>query len=133
MSKLLDQLLKPEIKSVRENLPEAEYRVKRLSEACGEDVIFRLRALPYGKVEEIKEMSGKDSKLHIVLEGMVEPNFRAPELKQKFGGETPFETMKALLLPGEIEDLARGIEKLTGYRENTIEEIKKPSANERGK
>ncbi|WP_418271818.1 phage tail assembly chaperone [Intestinimonas sp.] len=31
---------------------------------------------------------------------------------------------KAMLLPGEIEDLSRAVEKLCGYRANTIEEIK---------
>jgi hypothetical protein len=30
-----------------------------------------------------------------------------------------------MLLPGEIEDLSRTIEKLSGYRTDTIEEIKK--------
>ena len=31
---------------------------------------------------------------------------------------------KAMLLPSEIEDLSRAVEKLCGYRANTIEEIK---------
>ena len=31
---------------------------------------------------------------------------------------------KAILLPGEIEDLSRAVEKLCGYRRTTIEEIK---------
>ena len=31
---------------------------------------------------------------------------------------------KAMLLPGEVEDLSRAVEKLCGYRANTIEEIK---------
>ena len=29
-----------------------------------------------------------------------------------------------MLLPGEVEDLSRAVEKLCGYRANTIEEIK---------
>ena len=33
--------------------------------------------------------------------------------------------LKKMLLPGEIEDISKAIEKLSGYRTNTIEEIKK--------
>ncbi len=35
--------------NVQKELPTAEYRVKRLSEALGTDVVFKLRALPYGR------------------------------------------------------------------------------------
>ena len=45
-------------------------------------------------------------------------------LAEKFGGATPAETVKAMLLPGEIEDLSRAIERLCGYRITTIEEVK---------
>ena len=43
---------------------------------------------------------------------------------EKFGGATPAETVKAALLPGEIEDLSRAVERLCGYRRTTIEEVK---------
>ena len=33
--------------------------------------------------------------------------------------------LKRLLLPGEIEDISREIEKLSGYRVVTLKEIKK--------
>ena len=39
-------------------------------------------------------------------------------------GVTPAETVKAMLLPGEIADLAIAVEKLSGYRRTTIEEVK---------
>ena len=45
-------------------------------------------------------------------------------LKEKFGGATPAETVKNMLLPGEIEDLSRAVERLCGYRMLTIEEVK---------
>ena len=31
--------------------------------------------------------------------------------------------MKKMLLPGEVEDISRQIEKLSGYRTDTLEEI----------
>ena len=46
------------------------------------------------------------------------------KLKEKYGGATPAETVKAMLLPGEIEDLSRAVERLCGFRRITIDEVK---------
>lgn len=124
MSEMLDRLLKPEVPNVQKTLPEAKYKVKRLSELCGEDVVFTLRALPYGRVAELKESESEDLGIHILLAGVAEPDLKDPRLGEKFGGVTPAETVKAMLLPGEIEDISRAVEKLCGYRVNTIEEVK---------
>lgn len=121
---ILELLLRGETPNVRKSLPTARYRVKRLSELLGEDVVFELRALPYGKVNELKESMSEDISLHIVLLGVVSPDLKDPALQAKFGGATPAETVKALLLPGEIEDLSRAVERLCGYRTATIEEVK---------
>ena len=40
-----------------EKLPEKEIEVTRLSEACGEPVIFKLRGMSYNRVAEIKAMA----------------------------------------------------------------------------
>ena len=121
---LLSLLLRPELPNVLRELPTASYRVKRLSELAGEDVVFTLRALPYGKVQAIRASTAGDANLDILLAGCSEPDLKAPELREKYGGATPAETAKAMLLPGEIEDLARAVERLCGYRRVTIEEIK---------
>lgn len=124
MSEMLDRLLRPEVPNVQKELPTAKYKVKRLSKAAGEDVVFTLRALPYGRVEELKESGGEDMSVHILLAGTVEPDLKDPRLAERFGGVTPAETVKAMLLPGEIEDISRAVERLCGYRMDTIEEIK---------
>lgn len=124
MSEMLDRLLKPEVPNVQKKLPEAKYKVKRLSELCGEDVVFTLRGLPYGRVAELRESESEDLGIHILLAGVAEPDLKDPRLGEKFGGVTPAETVKAMLLPGEIEDISRAVEKLCGYRVNTIEEVK---------
>lgn len=124
MSKILDLLLKSEVPNVQKELPTAKYKVKRLSELCGEDVVFTLKALPYGRVEELKASDAEDMRVHILLAGVVEPELKDASLKDKFGGATPAETVKAMLLPGEIEDISRAVERLCGYRMNTIEEVK---------
>lgn len=124
MSELLDLLLKPEVPNVQKTLPTAQYKVKRLSELAGEDVVFSLRGLPYGRVEELKENNSEDMGIHILLSGVVTPDLRDKRLMEKFGSMTPVETVKAMLLPGEIEDISRAVERLCGYRRNTIEEVK---------
>lgn len=121
---LLSLLLRPELPNVQKELPTAKYKVKRLSKLLGADVTFTLRALPYGKVKSLSESLSEDVNVHILLAGCVEPDLKAPELKEKFGGATPAETVKAMLLPGEIEDLSRAVERLCGYRAQTIEEVK---------
>ena len=109
---------------MKEELPEAQYRVKRLSELLGQEVVFRLRALPYGKVQSLRESRAEDLNVQILLAGCAEPNWKAPELRERYGGATPAETVKAVLLPGEIEDLSRAVERLCGYRTSTIEAVK---------
>ena len=121
---MIDLLLRPELPNVQKELPRARFRVQRLSELVGQDVVFTLRGLPYGKVQSLKESGSEDVEVHILLSGCVEPDLKAPELRERFGGATPAETVKALLLPGEIADLSRAVERLCGYRRITIDEVK---------
>ncbi len=126
MSEMLDRLLRPEIPSVQKDLPTGRYKLKRLSKLAGADVVFTLRALPYGRVKDIQAMT-EEADVAILLAGCVEPDLKAPALKEKFGGATPAETVKGMLLPGEIADLSLAVERLSGYRRETIEEIKNGS------
>ena len=59
-----------------------------------------------------------------LLAGCVDPDLKSAALQEKFQGVTPAETIKAMLLPGEISDLSIAVEKLSGYRRTTIEEVK---------
>ena len=121
---ILALLLRPELPNVQKELPTARYMMKRLSRLVGADVVFQLKGLPYGKVQRIRESVSEDTNVQILLAGCVEPDWKAPELREKYGGATPAETVKAALLPGEIEELSRAIERLCGYRMATIEEVK---------
>lgn len=121
MSKFLDMMLRPEVADVQKNLPTAKYEIKRLSRLVGEPVTLELRALPYGRAQELREME-RDVEVHILLAGCEE--LKDEGLQAKFGGVTPVDTVKAMLLPGEIADLSRAVERLSGYRQNTIREIK---------
>ncbi|WP_370781978.1 phage tail assembly chaperone [Eubacterium ventriosum] len=104
---------------------EKEYKIKRLSKVYKADVIFKLKGLSYNRVADIKNMNNEDVSVHIVLAGVKEPNLKNKELLEKYNAVTPAELVKKMLLPGEIEDISKAIEKLSGYRTNTIEEIKK--------
>lgn len=120
---ILDLLLGKNIVAVNKALPTARYEVSRLSEAAGAPAVFTLRALPYGRVQEIKRLTS-ESDIQILLNGCVDPDLKAPALQEKFKGVTPAETVKNMLLPGEIADLSAAVERLTGYRRATIEEVK---------
>ena len=117
----LELLLKAEIS----NLPEKSFKVKRLSELCGAPVVFQLRGLPYNRAAEIIKEQKEDMNVHILLAGVVSPDLKSRELQEKYKASTPAELVKAMLLPGEIEDVSRAVELLSGYRATTIEEIKK--------
>lgn len=121
MSKFLDAMLRPEVASVQKDLPRARYEVKRLSRLVGEPVVLELQGLPYGKAQDLREVSN-DQEVMILLAGC--PELKDPALAVKFGGVTPAETVKEMLLPGEIADLSRAVERLSGYRQNTINEVK---------
>ena len=121
MSAFSDQMLRPEVMDVQTDLPTARYEIKRLSRLLDEPVSVELRALPYGKAQELRELE-RDVEVHILLAGCQE--LKDEGLRAKFGGATPAETVKAMLLPGEIADLSRAVERLSGFRQNTIREIK---------
>lgn len=77
----------------------------------------------YGKVHDIERFT-QDTEVHILLAGCVEPNLKDERLLEKFGGATPADAVKKMLLAGEITDLAQVIERLSGYRRLTITEVK---------
>lgn len=106
-------------------LPEKQYKVKRLSDICGQPVVFKLKALPYSRAYELTNSQIDDINVHIILAGVVEPNLKDTELLKKYSAATPAELVKKLLLPGEIETLSKTIEQMSGYRTTVLEEVKK--------
>lgn len=102
-----------------EKRQEKKVKVKRL------DLVFTLQSLGYNRVAEIRKLGDERVPLHIILAGTVDPDFKNTALQEKYGAATPAELVEKLLLPGEIEDLSREVEKLSGYRSVTIEQVKK--------
>lgn len=117
----LELLLSMDVPAPREK----NVKLKRLSEICGKDVVFRIRQISYNRLHEIVEQhnGSGDISVFTVLAGVVSPNLKSKELMTKYGAVTPVDMLEKLLLPGEIEDLDREIERLCGYRYNTLEEV----------
>ena len=120
---ILDTLLGAEIPNVEKELPTARYKVDRLSQAAGREVVFTLRALPYGKVHDLERLT-QDADVQILLSGCTEPDLKDTRLLERFGAVTPADVVKRMLLPGEIADLSAAVERLSGYRRATITEVK---------
>ena len=78
--------------------------------------------IPFGKADV--KRAGKDVTILTFGAVLYRALKAADELKEKYGGATPAETVKAMLLPGEIEDLSRAVERLCGFRRITIDEVK---------
>lgn len=114
------------LNSDKPKLPEKQIKIRRLSEEFKKDVVFDIKALTYNKVTELKAQHvGENLDVHILLAGVTSPNLKSEELKNKYNAVTPAEMIKNMLLPGEIEDISKEVEKLSGYRVATVEEIKK--------
>lgn len=125
MSELLDMLLSADCPNVAKKLPEKKIEVTTLSKRLGKKAVFTIRALPYGKVQELRQMEERNTSLHIVLQGCVDPDWRDKGLLDPDSGiVTPLDAIQSRLLAGEIADIALEIEKLSGYRMNTIREVK---------
>ena len=120
---ILSLLLDSSLPDVRRERPRKQYEVKRLSRELGAPVVFTLQGLPYGRVHELQRLT-EDLECHILLEGCVEPSFKDPALIAKYQAATPLDVIQAMLLPGEIEDLSRAVERLCGFRRITIDEVK---------
>lgn len=130
----LDILLASPARNVQAKPEEKEVEIRRLSTEMGKPVIFRVRALTYNQVAELRNR--EDTDLQICLSGIAEPDLGSVELARHFGvlnadeqwgarGMGRGDLLKAMLLSGEISELASVIQKMSGYLKQTVFEVKK--------
>ena len=105
MRSVQDILLQHEIP----NKISKSYVHKRWSQECGEEAVLELRTLSYDRVEEIKELHQKETSVYIVLEGVVAPDFRSKELREKYGNSARERVINNLLDVQYIENIKREI------------------------
>lgn len=122
---MLDLLLRADLPDVRKALPEKRMEVKRLSELAGEPVIFTLRALSYKEIRDIQDKRREDQAVSAVLYACKDPDWRDQRLLSAINGAvTPLDVIQARLSPGEIDELYVEIQKLSGYINRTLREVK---------
>ena len=121
----LDLLLRSDMPDVRKALPEKRMEVKRLTELAGEPVIFTLRGLTYQEIRDIQDKRREDQAVSAVLYACKDPDWRDQRLLNAVSGAvTPLDVIKARLNPGEIDELYVEIQKLSGYINRTLREVK---------
>lgn len=125
----IEKLLKLDASKLQ--MPSKEVEVKRLSDLLGEQFIVKLRGISSDKLDEIRDMAIKDDSIDVnevrkatVLTGVIEPNLRDESLSKHFGATTPYDLVDKLFLPGEKDALYEQINKLSGYNEGAVEDIK---------
>ncbi len=122
---VLDLLLRADLPDVRKALPEKRMEVKRLSELAGEPVVFTLRALSYKEIRDIQDKRREDQAVSAVLYACKDPDWRDQRLLSAVSGAvTPLDVIQARLSPGEIDELYVEIQKLSGYINRTLREVK---------
>lgn len=100
-----------------------EYEITRLSEECGDKVIFKVKPLDIETFNIVLE-SKENYRCLLINEAVVEP--RMKDLMSAYDCATPIDVVKKLLLPGEAADLVREIEKLSGFHNvDLVKEVKK--------
>lgn len=136
MANVVDFLMKLDAGKLAE-VPTKEVHIKSLSEKTGQDINFKVRALPGRKITEISALSlnrhndvdinkAYDSSLMLAVEGTVEPDLKDSKLQEHFGAATPKDLAEKLLLGGEVQDIANAVRELSGYsdEDETEDEIK---------
>lgn len=114
-------------------LPTGEVKI-RLKKLGGEEFVFSIQALPPDVAGEITQQimevrfakNGSKSasfeiyraQIRTIIEGC--PTiFKNGDLQKKFGARTPSELVEKLMLSGEMDELSKAIEGLSGYEDES--------------
>lgn len=132
---VLDKLLEIDPKKI--TVETMELKIKSLSEKTGKDIVFKVRgltgaeyeevqgmAVDYGSKGEVTGINTGDIQIFTCLFGIVEPNLKNETLLNNFGAHTPKELLNKLLKPGEIALVSEKIQHLSGFGEDSVEEVK---------
>ncbi|MBU3098746.1 MULTISPECIES: phage tail assembly chaperone [Clostridium] len=117
--------------------PTQTMELKRLSKLVKGKVEFKCQALDsdtYSEIQKnavdmdskgaIKGLNVGEMQTFMVLAGVAEPNLKDATLLKHYGAVTPKELLLKLLLPGELVTLYNLINDLSGFSEDTVEDIK---------
>lgn len=106
------------------NLPTKNFELPRLS-TDGKPFVLKLRALPWSKAQQLRQMDGADAQLQVIIASCDDlDRLDASMQDAKAGIMTLEDVLKHKLLPGEITRLVMAIDELNGYRGDYIREVK---------
>jgi len=130
---LIDKLLQADAKKITE-LPHKKYEIKRLSKVLKTDFILDLSAIgskryaeiqkngvDIGKKGNVRDVDIYSMRMLILLDGIKEPDLKDQKLLDHFNAVTPKELIAKLFLSGEIEDVYKEINELSGYEKDEDE------------
>lgn len=118
--------------SPRENKTK-QVKLLNLSKRARKDMIFKVRELSYNEIKNILDMAENspktDIKMHVVIQGVVEPSLADNQLLEHYHAPTPIELLPKILNAGEIDDLYNIIQQLSGYKQITAQVIQQEAAD----
>ena len=116
----LDVLLKADTKKLKSRKT-IKVKLPRLSERAGADVVFEVGCVPNRFLAEVMDVDTKkpeeafERSLDLIVEAVVDPNFRDPKLyKEKLGCVKPNDAVDKILDAGEIKLVADAVGKACG-------------------
>lgn len=130
----LDLLMKMDAGEISK-IPEGEMEIKRLSELTGEKFVIKYQALPGRRITELsnntKDKNGNviasrayDANLILIGEAVVSPDLKDEKLQKHFGAASPKDLADKLFNGGEVSNISGKIMLISGFGEDTDEEIK---------
>ena len=124
---VLDLLLEVDVEKLNEKTSK-EFEVKRLSEKLKGKFLVTCTPLRLEQLNHISEISKTttEMKVNVVIEccRIDGKKFNQKELREKLNCNTAQEVVEKLFLPGEIQNLYEVINKMSGYSDKAVEEIK---------
>ena len=120
---LLDKMLQMDIEEIKA-MPTGEVELPRWKAKYGEGTI-KVQGISTERLNEIREMNIKHDKdgdkvdeikaaAEMIVEGVIEPNFRDGRLLEKFHTQDPGEIVRAVFQPGEMGKINKKILELCG-------------------
>lgn len=124
---ILDKLLETDLEKLQKK-EKKTYEVKRLSEIMGEPFLVTCKPLGHEEVMHLNEISKDDLdiRLNTVLEGCAVEgkSFSHEAFTSKIGTPSGKEVVERLFNSGEVWELYRIINDMSGYSKNAVTEVK---------
>ena len=123
---IFDKLLETDAAKLREK-EKTELKIKRLSDMLGEPFLVTCTAMTEDQISHVAEISKNgDFRANLILESCRVEGRRLNdnELMAKLGVASGKDAVKALFSSGEIGTIYATINRLSGYDEDAVTEVK---------